>query len=168
MSKQILKSSAIYAIQNGLATSLFLLLLIAEGSAYALNFFPTSEYAWRISLTANQLVGPILNIGDHLLQVPFVLLLILATAVILPSVAYLRRSWLGTAIAGHVALGVGIFSSFNSLLQVGLDHNVASLSQTIDPTILSPTAWGLCSITVMMTVLCILNHFMFFARMKQC
>ena len=167
MSKQILKSPAIYAIQNGLATCLFLLLLIAEGSAYALNIFPSSEYAWRISLTANRLAGPILNIGDDLLQVPFLLLFVLAGAVILPYVAYRRRSWLGTAISGHVALGVGIFTSFNSLLQVGHDHNVASLSQTIDPSILSPTAWGFCSITVTMAVLCILNHFMFFARVRH-
>ena len=167
MSKQLLKSPAIYAIQNGLAACLFGLLLVAEGSAYLLNKFPTSEYAWRVSLTANRLAGPILDIGNDFLQIPFLLLFILAVAVILPYVAYRRRSWFGTAVAGHVALGVGIFTSFNSLLQVGHDHNVASLSATIDPSILSPTAWGLCSITVTMAVFCILNHFMFFVRVKH-
>ena len=167
MTKQLLKSPTVYAIQNGLAACLFALLLVSESSAYVLHWFPTSEYTWWVSLTASRLAGPILNIADHLLQVPFLLLFILVAAVILPYVAYRRRSWLGTAISGHVALGVGIFTTFNSLLQVGHDHNVASLSQTIDPTILSPTAWGFCSITLTMAVLCILNHFMFFARIRN-
>ena len=167
MRKKLLRSHAIYAAQNGLAACLFLLLFIAEGSAYFLHSFPSSEFAWRLSLTANRLAGPILNVADDLLQIPFLLLMILAAAVIAPFIAYKRRSWLGTASSGHIALGVGVFVSFNSLLQAGRDHELASLSGVFDPSILSPSAWSLCAITVVMAVLCMLNHFMFFARIKN-
>ena len=164
MSKKILRSNAVYAIQNGLAACLFLLLFVGEGSAYLLNAFPTSELVWRISLTVNHIVGPILEIGDELFQLPFLLLGILASAVVLPGLAYLYRNWFATAVSGHMALGAAVFITLKSLMQVGRDHSVASLSAVFDTSILSPTAWSLCAITSVMAVFCILNHAMFFAR----
>ena len=167
MHREMLRSRAIYVLQNGMAVGLFGLLFIAEASAYLLNAYPNWEFTWWLSLNSNRLVGSLLNIGDSVLKIPYLLLAILAASVVLPIIALRRRSWLGTAISGHVALGAGVVISQNALLQVQHDRAVASLSAALDPTIMSPSALWFCTTTLVMLALCVLNHFMFFARIKS-
>ena len=100
-----MRNQRVYAVQNGMAACLFLLLLAAEALAYLLHSFPSVEILWMLTISANRIAGPLLNVADHLIQLPFALLAILALAVLIPIISYRRRSWLGTAISGHVALG---------------------------------------------------------------
>ena len=167
MSKKLLRSQAIYAAQNGLAAGLFMILFTAEAAAYLLYFHPTVEAFWRISLMANRLAGPILIVGDSVMQTPFLLLTVLAVAVLVPLISYKHRSWLGTAASGHIALGIGVMISFNALRDVNYKHRLASLSDVFDPSIMSPSAASMCAVTLIMAGLCVLNHFMFFARLKH-
>lgn len=167
MGKKLLRSQAIYATQNTLAACLFMILFIAEAAAYLLYFHPTVEAFWRISLTANRLAGPILAVGDSILQTPFLLLTILAVAVLVPLISYKHRSWFGTAASGHIALGIGVMVSFNALKEVNNEHRLASLSDVFDPSIMSASAASMCAVTLIMAGLCVLNHFMFFARLKH-
>lgn len=167
MCKKILRSKAIYAAQNGLAACLFLLLFTAEAAAYLLHSFPTVEALWRVSIAANRVAGPILAIGDDILQTPFLLLTVLAVAVLVPLISYKHRNWFGTAASGHIALGIGVVISYNALNQVNLQHRLSSLSDVFDPSVMSPSAASLCAVTLVMAALCVANHFMFFARSKH-
>ena len=167
MSEKLLRNQSVYAAQNGIAACLFLLLLTAETSAYLLHSFPSMEMLWRVTISANRITGSLLGALDHAIQLPFVLLAILAIAVVVPILAYRRRSWLGTAISGHVALGLCVMLTFEAMKQVQAGHLTASLSAAFDPAILNSSTISLIVVTLVMAVLCLLNHFMFFARRKE-
>ena len=161
-----MRSPRVYAIQNGIAASLFFLLLVAESLAYLLNYFPRTEMLWMLTISANRIAGPFLGVADHAIQLPFALLGILAIAIVIPILAYRRRSWFGTAVSGHVALGVCVMLSYELLRREHIGHQTASLSKVFVPGVLDGSAIGLIAVTMVMGFLCLLNHFMFFARHK--
>ena len=167
MSEKFLRNRSVYALQNGIAACLFLLLLTAEASAYLLQSFPSVEMLWVLTLSTNRIAGQILGVADHAIQLPFVLLGILAIAVAVPVTAYRRRSWLGTAICGHVALGLCVVLTFEAMNRAQTGHLSASLSAAFDPAILDSSTTSLGVVTLVMAVLCLLNHFMFFARRRE-
>ena len=166
MGEKLLRSQRVYAVQNALAACLFLLLLTSEALAYLLNSFPSTEMLWELTIAANRIGGPFLAVADQAIQLPFALLFILAIAVAVPIIAYRRRSWLGTAISGHVALGLSVMLTYEAMKRAQTGHMTASLSQAFDPRILDSNAMSLIIVTLVMSVLCLLNHFMFFARRK--
>lgn len=166
MREKILTNRGIYATQNGLAACLFLLLLIAETSAYLLHSFPSAKMLWMLTISTNRIAGPILGKADHAIQWPFAVPGILAFAVIASFFAYQRRSWLGTAISGHVALGLSVMLTFEAMKRSQTGHLTASLSGAFDPAILNGSTTSLVAVTLVMSVLCLLNHFMFFARRR--
>ena len=164
MSEKLLRNQSVYAVQNGIAACLFLLLLTAEASAYLLHSFPSVETFWVLTISTNSIAGSILGMADQVIQLPFVLLGILAIAVVVPFIAYRRRSWLGTAISGHVALGLCAMLTFEAMKRAQAGHLTASLSGAFDPAILNTSTTSLIVVTLVMAVLCLLNHFMFFSR----
>ena len=167
MGEQLMKSPGVYAVQNALAACLFLLLLTAEALAYLLNSFPSNEMLWELTIAANRIAGPFLGAADRAIHLPFALLAILAIAVTVPIIAYRRRSWLGTATSGHVGLGLSVMLTYEAIKRAQSGHLTASLSQAFDPAILDSSAMSLIAVTLVMAVLCLLNHFMFFARSKS-
>ena len=166
MGEKLLRNQRVYAVQNGMAACLFLLLLAAEALAYLLHSFPSVEILWMLTISANRIAGPFLNVADHLIQLPFALLAILALAVLVPIISYRCRSWLGTAISGHVALGLCVMLTFEALRRAHEGRSTASLSQVFDTAILNSGIVSLIAVTLVMAVLCLLNHIVFFARPK--
>ena len=164
MGEKLLRNQHVYAVQNALAACLFLLLLTAEALAYLLNSFPSTEMLWELTIAANRIAGSFLGAAGHAIQLPFALPAILAIAVAVPIIAYRRRSWLGTAISGHVALGLGVMLTYEAMKRAQTGHMTASLSQVFDPAILNSSTVSLIAVTLVMAVLCLLNHVMFFAR----
>jgi hypothetical protein len=164
MGEQLLRSPRVYAVQNGVAACLFLLLLTAETLAYLLHSFPSVEMLWVLTISANRIAGPFLSVADRIIHLPFVLLAFLAIAVAVPIIAYRRRSWLGTAISGHVALGLSVMLTYEAMKRAQTGRMTASLSQVFDPVSLNSSTVSLIAATLVMAVLCLLNHIMFFAR----
>ena len=141
MGKTLLKHPRVYLVQNAMAACLFLSLLAAEGVAYLLHAFPSVEILWALSISANRIAGPFLGTADHLIGLPFALLAILALATVLPLASYRLRSWLGTAISGHVALGLFVMLTYGALRRAATGHimanlSMASLANTFDPALL--------------------------------
>lgn len=166
MGEQLMRNQRVYAVQNGLAACLFLLLLAAEALAYLLHFFPSVDILWMLTISANRIAGPFLSAADHLIQLPFALLAMLALAVVVPIISYRYRSWLGTAISGHVALGLCVMLTFEALRRAHEGRSTASLSQVFDTAMLNSSILSLFAVTLVMAVLCLLNHIVFFARPK--
>ena len=164
MGEQLLRNPHVYAVQNGMAACLFLLLLTAETLAYLLHSFPSVEMLWVLTISANRIAGPLLSVADHIIQLPFALLAFLAIAVVVPVIAYRRRSWLGTAVSGHVALGLCVMLTYEAIRRENTGHLTASLTTAFDPAILNSSTMSLIAVTCVMAVLCLLNHIMFFAR----
>jgi hypothetical protein len=164
MGEKLLRNQSVYAVQNALAACLFLLLLTTEALAYLLHSFPGVEILWALTVVTNRVGGPFLSAADHVIQLPFGLLAILALAVVVPIISYRHRSWLGTAISGHVALGLCVLLTFEALKRAHEGRSTASLSQVFDPAILNSSIVSLIAVTLVMAVLCLLNHIMFFAR----
>src|SRR6185503_15331943 len=143
MGEHLIKNPRVYAVQNGIAACLFLLLLTAETLAYLLHSFPSVEMLWMLTISANRIAGPFLSVADHAIQTPFVLLAVLAIAVAAPLVAYRCRSWLGTAISGHVALGLCVMLTFEAMKRAQTGHLTASLSGAFDPATLNSSTMTL-------------------------
>ena len=167
MGEQLMRNPRVYAVQNGLAACLFLLLLAAEALAYLLHSFPSVEMLWVLAISANRIAGPFLGAADHAIQMPFALLAILAFAVVVPIIAFLRRNWLGTAISGHVALGLCVMLTYEALKRENTGHLTASNATIFDPAILNSSTVSLIAVTCVMAILCLLNHVMFFSRSKS-
>lgn len=165
MGEQLMRNHT-YAVQNGMAACVFLLLLSAESLAYLLHSFPSVEILWMLTISVNRIAGPVLSVADHLIQLPFALLAILALAVVVPIISYRCRSWLGTALSGHVALGLCVMLTFEALRRAHEGRSMASLSQVFDIAILNSSILSLFAVTLVMAVLCLLNHIVFFVRPK--
>ncbi len=166
MGKKLLLNSRVYAIQNGIAAALFLLLLTNEVLAYLLNSYPSSETLWMLTLNINRLVGPFVATIEPYFHQPYALMAALACAAMMPLVAYRRRSWLGTAVSGHMALGGYAVMSFTALDWFYRDVATASLAGDVYSLGKTTGIFGLIAMTLLMVVLCLLNHVMFFMRVK--
>ena len=164
MGEKLLRNQSVYAMQNALAASLFFLLLATEALAYLLHSFPRVEILWALTISTNRIAGPLLAMADRAIQLPFALLFILAIIVVIPAISYWRRSWLGTAISGHVALGLCVMLTYEAMKRESTGHLTASLTTAFDPAILNSSTMSLIAVTCVMAVLCLLNHIMFFAR----
>jgi hypothetical protein len=166
MGEQLMINPRVYAVQNGMAACIFLLLLTAETLAYLLHSFPSVEMLWVLTISANRIAGPFLSVADHAIQMPFVLLAVLAFTVVVPIVAYRRRSWLGTAVSGHVALGLCVMLTYEAMKRENTGHLTASNAMAFDPAILNSGILSLIAVTLVMAILCLLNHIVFFVRPK--
>jgi hypothetical protein len=87
---------------------------------------------------------------------------IFVAVIVLPLIAMLRRSWLGTAVAGHVALGLAVWMMLNSadtrLREVLTAENVLD----IGPEMIGNRVISFGAMAAAMFMLCIVNHIMFF------
>lgn len=167
MGKKLLKNPTVYAIQNGLAACLFLLLFTHEVLAYLLYTFPTSEILWMLTLNTSRLVGPFTYAIEPYFQLPYALMILYACAVIVPTVAYRYRNWFGTAVSGHIALGAFAKMTYTAMMWSHMNVATASLSRDFGVRDLNGSIAAMLMLTAVMATLCMLNHIMFFSRIKQ-
>ena len=165
MSKLVIVSPRIFAVQNALAALLFAGLLGTFCLEYLLYLYPGSELLWSLSLPANRLAGSLLHAIDGWLGMgPFALAVVLGSTVFLPIIAQKRKSWLGTSIAGHVALAVAVVLTYDAMNRAQVGRSTASLSPIFDPAIFDPNSTSLTMATMVLIALCVLNHVVFLRR----
>ena len=164
MTRMMLRNQNVFAIQNGVAALLFLFLFLSEGMAYLLGAFPGVEMFWRMSIFTSRISAPLLGgLGQQFSQ-PFLLLVLLGTAATVPLIAYRHRSWFGTAVCGHVALGLAVMMTSQAMKRAGTGHITASLGDVFDPRMFDTSSVTLAIVASAMAVFCLLNHFAFFVR----
>ena len=160
-------SSRTSFIQNFAASAVFLFLLIAQLLAYLLYLFPASELLWYLCIPFNRIASPILYAFD--MWTGFGVLAsvtMLAVLGVFPLIAHLRRSWLATAVSGHVAFGVCAVLTLGAMKRGQTGLVSASLSPTFYPSSLDMSSMSLAVITLAMIALCVVNHIVFFARVR--
>ena len=167
MTRMMLRNQHVFAIQNGVAALLFLFLFVSEGMAYLLGAFPGVELFWRLSIFTSRISAPLLGgLGQQFSQ-PFLLLVLLGTAATVPLIAFRHRSWFGTAVCGHVALGLAVMLTSHAMKRAGTGHITASLGDVFAPRMFDTSAVTLAIVATTMAVLCLLNHLAFFVRTRK-
>ena len=165
MTKLVVASPWIFAIQNTLAALVFAGLLATQCLDYLLYLQPGTELLWALTIPANRLAGPLLQSIDLRVGMgPLAMFCILGCAVLLPVIAQLRRSRLGTSMAGHLALGAILILTTAAMSRALGGRGTASLSPIFDPAIYNSDSTSLTIATVVMVVLCVLNHAVFLRR----
>jgi hypothetical protein len=148
--------------QNALSFAVFLTLALSQLFAYALYLYPRSEWLWFLSVSFNRLVESALLLleGTPLLNAaPQGLLLLMLCA--LPALALVRRSWLGTALTGHLALGLCAACGLKYVDQILFPAVSVSNGAAVA---LPPMSWNATILvvgTLLLAVLCTLNHILF-------
>ena len=161
-------SPRIYAIQNSLAALVFALLLMAQGVAYLLYLNPSSELLWALTIFLNRVAAPVLSVFDFGFgHGPFLSLTVLATAVVVPLLAWRARYWFGTAVSGHAALALCVVLTVGAVRRIGESQRSASLLPFADLPPVDSNALCLALVTIAMAILCIINHAMFFHKVRQ-
>ena len=162
MTKLFIASPCIFAIQNTLAALLFAGLLATQCLYYLLYLYPGTELLWALTIPANRIAGSLLTTLDLWIgQGPWLLIGLLACVVAVPVAAQMRRSRLGTSIAGHLALGAILILTTAAMSRALGGRGTASLSPIFDPAIYNSDSTSLTIATVVMIVLCVLNHAVF-------
>ena len=164
MTATVLPPSRLYAMQNGLAAMLVTVLLAAELLRYLLAGFPGVELFWRLSSLSNTTVGPLLNALGGKVPSPTGLLAVLVVGLLLPLVAWRKRHWLGTAVAGHLTLACLGLLSFWAVKRNNTGQVMASLADVFEPRLYDTSAMTMLALSAIMAALCFLNHVAFFRR----
>lgn len=158
-------SARVFIIQNSLAALVFGLLLTSELLAYLLYRYPSAEILWALTIPFNRIAGPMLSSIDFGFgKGPLASMAVLAAGVSLPLLAWRHRNWLGTAIAGHVALAICVVLTFGAVRRATTGSMSASLSPIIDPASMDANAVSLAIVSIVLVALCFLNHVAFFRR----
>lgn len=106
MARPQIRPAIFIALQNGLAAALFAMLLAAELGRRLLHAHPNWEVLWWLSTLSARTVLPLLGLIERLLGTSDRLVLVLTAGVLIPLLSWRTRYWFGTALSGHVALGV--------------------------------------------------------------
>ena len=167
IANRFLTKNRVFAIQNGMAAGLFVFLFITEALSYLLHAYPSVELLWVLSVNTDSIAGELLMIADDAIQIPCLLLIILATATLIPLISYRRLNWFGTAVSGHVALGGMVMMVLTGKTFGSLPVETASLSRNFVPANIDSGIASLMIMAMVMSILCLANHVMFFAGLKE-
>jgi len=151
------------SLQNGLSALIFGFLALAHASAVLLGMGVRNEWSWFVSIHLNRLAAPALDaFYKYTAAGPFIGLFLLALLCAFPIWAQLRRNWLATSTAGHLALGMSILLLLASLQQAQPHVQSASLEgfPIKYATLTNAMTWLV--LTGVMVVLCLINHLAFF------
>jgi len=168
MLSSIATSRRIDAAENSLAAGVFLFLFSAQLLAYLLYCQPSSELLWALSVPFNRLAAPVLDpLGAWLGLGPRQSIALLGVIAAIPILAHFGRNWLGTSIAGHVALAVSIVLTAGAMQRAQTHQVSASLSPVFDPSAFDLGSTGLALATAILVALCAVNHVVFFIRARH-
>lgn len=159
----------VFALQRFMAAGMLATLLAAYVFAYLLYLFPSVPLFWQLSVPVNRMMEPVTVPLDGLgIGSPVVLMAILLCVSALPLFSAIKRSWLGTAIVGHVALAFGVIVVAGNTQRVFTSSLVASSDPGAAVFELGIGTFGMIATTVAMVGMCALNHVAFFraARLR--
>jgi hypothetical protein len=168
MIKVIRSTHRLGAVQNCLAVTVFAFLAAAHASAVLLYLGVRNDWSWFVSIHLNRMAAPALDFYyDWFAAGPFLALGLLAAFCLLPLWAQLRRSWIGTSVAGHLALGISVLLVSAALQRAAPDVKSASLGDVAITFEDLTSVATLLAVTVALAVLCIVNHIAFFAEDRR-
>jgi hypothetical protein len=168
MSEVIPSHQNMFAVQRFLAASLFGLIFSAYLFAYLLYLFPSVLTFWWLSVPINQLMQPITAPIDGIgVTDPRLLMLNLLVCVVAPLTPIVRRTWLATAVFGHVALAIGVIVVAGNVQLALTSTRSASLLPAGGLDELGAGTWGIAITTVVLLALCTLNHVAFFRAARR-
>jgi hypothetical protein len=141
---------------------------LAQSLAYLLYLFPRSEWLWFLSVPLNREARPILELFDAALPLaPLASCAILAGVCVVPLVFFLKRSWLGISVFGHIALFVAFIPVNIAVQSAGRSVSYASLADAAELVARNTiTSFWLLAVAVLLP-LCLLNHVAFFRGVRQ-
>lgn len=148
--------------QNAFAALLFAFALSGNVFAYLLHLLPSSEVLWRISVPVNRAVQPITWAVDSISVHPGFSLALMLLIVGIPYLAFRSRSWIGTAVVSHTALGACVLMMLN-VADTRLRQSVTADNLLhINPDYLNSRVIGFGTVAAVMLVFCAMNHVAFF------
>jgi len=151
-------------IQNVLSAMVFALLAAAHASAVVLSLGMRNEWSWLVSIHLNRIAAPALDLYYEWIAFgSFMTLGLLIALCLLPLWAQSRHSWMGTSIAGHLALGTSVLLLSVALQRAAPDVKSASLGDIPVRLAEFTSTTTLLVLTVALGLLCIVNHIAFFA-----
>ena len=164
MSKVLRSARHLGAIQNILSAMVFALLAAAHASAVVLSLGMRNEWSWLVSIHLNRIAAPALDLYYEWIAFgSFMTLGLLIALCLLPLWAQSRHSWMGTSIAGHLALGTSVLLLSVALQRAAPDVKSASLGDIPVRLAEFTSTTTLLVLTVALGLLCIVNHIAFFA-----
>jgi hypothetical protein len=153
----------LFGIQNFLSLGVFFTLAYAQLFAYALYIYPHSEWLWFLSLKLNRLSDPVFSILDGLTLFRHLpLWVVLWSLCILPFYADRHKSWLGTALLGHIALGLCIVCGSGFIDRLLFPPVSADAGAPVMPQVIHWNVWIVIAAAAIMAILCALNHIVYF------
>ncbi len=157
------KSSRPFLFQNGLAMLVFTALLFTQIVTYLLYLYPGSELLWALTINSNRMFGPVFQSFSFDFGLgPLAAITVLSAMAIFPAVSLARNSWLGTAVAGHVALAACVVLTDGAVQRANTGSITASLVPVIEQGMRDSRSLFLALMTAILLVLCSLNHIVFF------
>ena len=163
--RAVVMSSRSFLIQNGLATLVFTALLFTQTVTYLLYLYPGSELLWALTINGNRMFGPVFQSFDFEFGLgPLAAIAVLSAMAIFPAVSLARNSWLGTAVAGHVALATCVVLTAGAMQRASVASVTASLVPVIEHGMRDSRSVFLALMTIALVVLCLLNHVVFFRQ----
>lgn len=156
---------ASYAIQNTIGVVVFGGLLLTNILSVLLHHNPGMAWIWAASISLHRIFGRMLDwavFGGG--QGPAASLAILAAFTALPILSFARRSWLGTAVVGHAALGISILLASDAIGRATVRLHSASLAPYVETGMRDTSAILLVILSAATLLLCIFNHIVFFRR----
>ena len=156
---------ATYAIQNTIGVLVFGGLLLTNLVSVLLHYNPGVSWLWAASISLHRIFGRMLEwaiFGGG--QGPAISLALLALFAALPILSFVRRSWLGTAIVGHVALGMCFLLASDAIGRATMRINSASLAPYVETGLRDTSTLILVILSAATLVLCVINHIVFFRR----
>jgi hypothetical protein len=164
MSQVLRNARHLGAIQNILSAMVFALLAAAHASAVVLSLGMRNEWSWFVSIHLNRITAPALDLYYEWIAFgSFMTLGLLIALCLLPLWAQSRHSWMGTSIAGHLALGTSVLLLSVALQRAAPDVKSASLGDIPVRLAEFTSTTTLLVLTVALGLLCIVNHIAFFA-----
>ena len=128
-----------FAVQNAASALVFGAVAATHASAWLLSLDPRSEWLWFTTIRLNRLTSPVLETYYSWAPAGAVVsLAVLAAICLAPLLAQARKSWLATAVCGHVAFTSiemsnrfpPLFCSSHGKIVVMSDHAMCKMKTT--------------------------------------
>ena len=165
MSAQSRSLLATYAIQNTIGVVVFGGLLLTNLVSVLLHSNPGGAWIWAASISLYRVFGRMLDwavFGGG--QGPAISLAILGLLTGLPILSFVKRSWLGTAVVGHAALGMCVLLASDAIGRATMRIHSASLAPYVETGLRDTSAILLVILSAATLLLCVFNHIVFFRR----
>ena len=160
--------SSLLRSQNLLAACLFTVFFSGNILGWLLYLHPQYAWLWWLSIKVNRLSN-YANLAIDAVPVPSLLLSValVCAAILVPLACHLRRSLMGTALCGHMAL-LACIAMISTVSPGVIAHDsVADLSPSFQPSSITPGAMPMVAAGAVLLVLCVLNHLMIIRSIRS-